>query len=81
MASKARGGTVHRMVPGERLEEICDEGDLIGDGTWSFDESNGITTTVYHCAVRANTLSLRLTFKLSWSVLNIHQRYRRREAA
>jgi uncharacterized protein YndB with AHSA1/START domain len=60
--------TVHRMVPGERLEETYDEGDLIGDGTWSFDESNGITTTAYHCAVRANTLPLRWTFKLTGSV-------------
>ena len=60
--------TVRRMVPGERLEESYDEGDLIGNGTWSFDERNGITTAAYHCAVRGNTLSMRVAFKLTGSV-------------
>ena len=60
--------TVRRMVPGERLEETYDEGDLIGNGTWSFDECNGITTAAYHCAVRGNTLSMRVAFKLTGSV-------------
>ena len=60
--------TVHRMVPGERLEESYDEGDLIGNGTWTFDERDGITTAAYHCAVRGNTLSMRMAFKLTGSV-------------
>ncbi|MBW1686280.1 MAG: hypothetical protein JRS35_14595 [Deltaproteobacteria bacterium] len=60
--------TVQRMVPGERLEETYDEGDLVGNGTWTFDERNGITTTAYHCAVRGNTLFLRMTFKLTGSL-------------
>ena len=59
--------TVQRMVPGERLEETYDEGDLIGNGTWTFDEHDGITTAAYHCAVRGNTLSMRMTFKLTGS--------------
>jgi uncharacterized protein YndB with AHSA1/START domain len=59
--------TVHRMSPGERLEETYDEGDLIGDGTWTFDEHDGITTAAYHCAVRGNTRSMRMTFKLTGS--------------
>lgn len=59
--------TVQRMVPGERLEETYDEGDLIGRGTWTFDEHNGITTAAYHCAVRGNTRSMRMTFKLTGS--------------
>jgi len=59
--------TVQRMVPGERLEETYDEGDLIGNGTWTFDERNGITTAAYHCAVRGNTRFLRLTLKLTGS--------------
>jgi len=60
--------TVHRMLPGERIEETYDEGDLIGSGTWTFDERNGITTAAYHCAVRGNTLSMRIAFKLTGSV-------------
>lgn len=59
--------TVQRMVPGERLEETYDEGDLIGNGTWTFDEHNGITTAAYHCAVSGNTRSMRMTFKLTGS--------------
>jgi uncharacterized protein YndB with AHSA1/START domain len=57
--------TVHRVVPGERLEETYDEGDLVGNGTWTFDERNGITTAAYHCAVRGNTPSMRLAFRLT----------------
>ena len=60
--------TVRRMLPGERLEETYDEGDLIGSGTWPFDEHNGSTTAAYHCAVRGNTLSKRIAFKLTGSV-------------
>jgi hypothetical protein len=56
------------MLPGERLEETYDEGDLIGTGTWTFDERKGITTAAYHCAVRGNTLSMRIAFKLTGSV-------------
>jgi len=59
--------TVHRMVPGERLEETYDEGDLVGKGTWTFDERDDITTAAYHCAVRGNTRSMRMTFKLTGS--------------
>ena len=59
--------TVQRIVPGERIEETYDEGDLIGTGVWRFIEKGQTTTASYHCAVRANTLSVHLAFLLTRS--------------
>ncbi len=57
--------TIQYISIGDRIEETYDEGDLIGKGIWTFSENAGITTAAFHCAVKANVLSLQLTFLFS----------------
>ena len=60
--------TVQRMVPGERIEETYDEGDLVGNGTWTFDQSGNVTTAAFRCDVTAQALSMKLAFSTSGSL-------------
>ncbi len=62
--------TIRRVAPGKIIEETYDEGDLLGKGTWIFEEHDGTTKTSYHCDVQANTLSLRLCFMLTGAVFH-----------
>ena len=59
--------TIQHIVPGETIAETYDEGDLIGTGTWRFEQNGPLTTASFHCAVSANTLSLHLSFLLTRS--------------
>ena len=59
--------TVQHIVPGEKIEETYDEGDLIGTGVWRFVEKGQSSRASYHCAVRANTIMLHLAFLLTGS--------------
>jgi len=61
--------TVRRIVPGERIEETYDEGDLHGTGTWTFEQNGPMTKVSFFCAVEARSLATKLGFALSgaWS--------------
>lgn len=54
--------TVRSIVEGERIEETYDEGDIVGRGTWTFEEQDGWTTASFHCDVRSNSLLNHIGF-------------------
>ena len=56
--------TVHKLVPGERIEETYDEGDIVGKGVWTFEEQDGWTTASFHCQVRSNSLLGHIGFAI-----------------
>ena len=57
--------TIQAIDPGARIEETYDEGDLVGKGTWTFTPKGDGTVASFHCAVRGNTLPMRMAFKLT----------------
>ena len=57
--------TIRVLVPGQRIEETYDEGQLIGTGIWTFTQNQDKTIAAYHCAVKANTLLVNIGFKVS----------------
>lgn len=56
---------VRKVTPYERIEESYVEGDLIGDGTWTFTAVPGGTRASYHCVVRSNTLMAHISLMLA----------------
>lgn len=57
--------TIRRIVPGERIEETYDEGDLTGTGVWSFQQQADTTTASFHCKAKSVALSLHISFLLT----------------
>lgn len=60
--------TIRRVVPGERIEETYDEGDLTGTGVWSFTQQGETTGASFHCTVKSVALSLHISFLLTGSL-------------
>ena len=60
--------TIRRIVPGERIEETYDEGDLTGTGAWSFQQKGETTIASFHCRAKSVALSLHISFFLTGSL-------------
>ena len=58
--------TIRRFEPPSLIEESYDEGDLLGLGRWSLEDTDeGATQVSYHCAVRSNTLWMHVGVALT----------------
>ena len=57
--------TVRKIVPGRRIEETYDEGQLRGTGVWTFEPQGKATKVTYHCAVHSQGLMMHVGFVLT----------------
>lgn len=57
--------TVRRIVPGERIEETYDEGQLRGTGIWTFEPQGRATKVTYFCKVSSVGLMMHVGFLLT----------------
>jgi len=60
--------TIRRVVPGERIEETYDDGDLTGTGIWSFTRQGEKTIASFHCQAKSVAFFLHISFLLTGSV-------------
>ncbi len=57
--------TVRKIVPGKRIEETYDEGQLKGTGVWTFEQQGKTTRVTYYCAVESVGLMMHVGFLLT----------------
>jgi hypothetical protein len=57
--------TIRKIIPGRRIEETYDSGQLKGNGEWSFDQQGKTTKVSYHCAVSSQDMMMHIGFLLT----------------
>jgi uncharacterized protein YndB with AHSA1/START domain len=56
---------IDKLNPYSSIEESYVAGDLVGTGTWSFNESDGSTRVGYHCKVRSNNFKNHISLAIA----------------